>query len=266
MTEHPDTDYSALDRPEVTMFVFHPRRESPSAGAPEGAQAATIPVDDGATIGAYFHMADKAYPNILFFHGNGEIAADYHALAPAYRQIGINLMVADYRGYGRSTGEPTCSAMARDGHAVLGFARDWLAGNGYSGPVILMGRSLGSASVLEIASHRVAEVAALVIESGFAYTIPLLRRLGVNTDAWNLSEDDGLSNLTKIRQFTKPTLIIHGEWDQIIPLADAQALYAASPAEDKTLLTIPQAGHNDILAEGFADYMQAIGRLARALR
>jgi len=262
----PDPSYCALDRPEITMFVFHPRRENPSAGAPEGALAATVPVDGGATIGAYFHMADQAYPNILFFHGNGEIAADYHALAPAYHQIGINFMVADYRGYGRSTGEPSCSAMASDAHDVLRFARDWLAGNGYTGPMILMGRSLGSASVLEIASRRNDEVDALIIESGFASTIPLLRRLGVSTDACGLSEEDGLSNVAKIRQFTKPTLIIHGEWDQIIPLADAQALYDASPAEDKTLLTIPQAGHNDIVAEGFVEYMQAIGSLANRIQ
>ena len=265
MTEAPNTDCSALDRPEVATLVFHPRRESPFSKAPKGALAVTIPVDDGITVGAYFHMANKAFPNILFFHGNGEIAADYHSLAPAYHGIGVNFMVADYRGYGRSTGEPTCSAMERDSHTIFRFVKSWLAENGYTGPTILMGRSLGSASVLEVASRSSDEVDALVIESGFAYTIPLLRRLGVNTDAWNLTEDDGLSNLAKIRQFPKPALIIHGEWDQIIPLADAQALYEASPSADKTLLTMPQAGHNDVLAQGFAEYMQAIGGLARRL-
>lgn len=51
-------------------------------------------------------------------------------------------------------------------------------------------------------------------------------------------------------------LLIH-----IIPFSDGQALFEASASADQTLLKIPAANHNDILAHGFADYLAAVQRL-----
>ncbi|MFH0845533.1 MAG: alpha/beta hydrolase, partial [Pseudomonadota bacterium] len=61
--------------------------------------------------------------------------------------------------------------------------------------------------------------------------------------------------------FHKPTLIIHAEYDHIIPYQEGQALHDASPAEDKRILMIPGANHNDIFLHGMKDYMEAIGVL-----
>ena len=58
--------------------------------------------------------------------------------------------------------------------------------------------------------------------------------------------------------FIKPTLIIHAEDDHLIPLADGQALYEASPARDKRLLTIPGADHNTLFAVGWRPYLAAV--------
>jgi hypothetical protein len=86
MNSHTTTsDYACLDRPEVLAFLFHPRPEPGALGAPAPeAQARTpgtsdvlIPVADAAVVGARLHLADPAAPSILFFHGNGEIVADY---------------------------------------------------------------------------------------------------------------------------------------------------------------------------------------------
>ena len=110
----------------------------------------------------------------------------------------------------------------------------------------MMGRSLGSASVLELASTRRDFIDGLIIESGFAHAGPLLRLLGVNSDAIGFREESGFRNLDKIRAFDKPTLIIHAELDHIIPFHDGQDLYDASPAGEKMLLKIPGANHNDI--------------------
>ncbi|HDM10645.1 MAG TPA: hypothetical protein ENF92_09035 [Desulfobacteraceae bacterium] len=70
-------DYSDLDQPEVLMFLFHPRPEWGSP--PKNSKDLMIPVEDGVRIGARFHQANQDTPNILFFHGNGEIVADYTA-------------------------------------------------------------------------------------------------------------------------------------------------------------------------------------------
>jgi len=258
-------DYSPLDRPEVLMFLFHPRPEWGGRDAGSSFQDVLVPVDANVVVGGRFHMAGKTFPNILFFHGNGEIVADYDEFGPIYNRMGINFLAADYRGYGRSTGTPTVTAMMRDCHVIFDFARKWLAENGYTGPLLAMGRSLGSASALELASSYPEAMEALVIESGFAYAGPLLRLLGIEPRSLGYTEEAGFRNIDKIRGYHGPTLVIHAELDHIIPFSDGKALFDASPARDKTLLKIPGANHNDIFMRGLSEYMQAIRDLARKL-
>ena len=255
-------DYSVLDRPEILTFLFHPRPEWGETGSDNRGEDLLIPVETDVVVGARFHMEEASAPNILFFHGNGEIVADYDDLGSAYNRIGINFLPVDYRGYGRSTGQPTITAMMRDSHLVFDFVKKWLLDKGYRGPLILMSRSLGSASVLELASHYKDQIDGLIIESGFAFSGPLLQLLGINLRAINFSEEMGFGNLDKIQRFDKPTLIIHAELDHIIPFSDGQALYDASPSSDKTLLKIPNANHNDIFMRGLSEYMAAVRTLA----
>ena len=266
-------DYSTLDRPEVLMFLFHPRTESgapfQAAGShpsPGGRPDIMIPVADDVAIGARFHMAQKTGANLLFFHGNGEIVSDYDELASVYNQMGINFLAVDYRGYGRSTGKPTVTAMMQDCHTIFDFVRSWLQENDFRGPVILMGRSLGSASVLELAAAYRNAIDGLIIESGFAYAGPLLQLLGIDLKALGFKEEKGFENIAKIKGFNKPTLIIHAEYDHIIPFSDGQALYQACPSENRVFLKIPGANHNDIFMRGLQEYLAAVGKLVESAR
>jgi pimeloyl-ACP methyl ester carboxylesterase len=266
-------DYSALDRPEVLMYLFHPRAETGStfqaAGphpAPAGVSDIMIPVADDVAVGARFHMTEKSGGNILFFHGNGEIVADYDELGSVYNRKGINFLAVDYRGYGHSTGNPTVSAMMQDSHTIFEYVCNWLHENGFSGPIILMGRSLGSASVLELAAAHREAVDGLVIESGFAYAGPLLQLLGIDLEVLGFKEENGFGNIAKIKEFNKPTLIIHAEYDHIIPFSDGQALYLACPSDNRTLLKIPGANHNDIFMRGLQEYLAAVKKLVDSTR
>lgn len=258
MADISQIDYGVLDRPEILNFLFYPRREDSPSRTGGDVHDLQIPVEGQVTVGARLHRAHEAAPTILFFHGNGEIVADYDDLGPLYVQRGINFLPVDYRGYGRSTGTPTVTAMMRDCHAVFAYVRDWLADGGYTGPLVVMGRSLGSASALEIAAHYRDRIAGLIIESGFAYLMPLLRLIGVSPLRLGITEEDGCQNIQKIRTFDRPTLIIHAQFDQIIPLSDGEALYEAAAAEDKRLLVIPGADHNTIFMRGFNEYLAAI--------
>jgi hypothetical protein len=259
-------DYAAFDRPEILQVVFHPRKEWGAAPAGSALQDLTIVVDEGIVVGARFHTASKTAATILFFHGNGEIAADYDDLGPIYTRMGINFLAADYRGYGRSTGTPTITAMMRDCHAIYAFVRDLLCKSDFTGPFIVMGRSLGSASALELAAAYPDDIDGLILESAFAHLGPLLRRLGVNLEAFGFSEERGLGHLAKIGRFSRPTLIIHAERDHIIPWAEAQALHNASPAATRTLVAIRNAGHNDIFHQGLTTYMSAVKQFADGLQ
>jgi fermentation-respiration switch protein FrsA (DUF1100 family) len=266
MLEFSKIDFSALDRPEVLMVVFHPRKEWITAESQTQGQDILIPVEEDVMIGCRFHMAERLAPNILFFHGNGEIVADYDEIGPIYNRIGINFMPVDYRGYGRSTGTPTITAMMRDAYEIYSFVKVWLRENGYLGPFILMGRSLGSASALELAANCGEGVDGLIIESGFAYVTPLLRLLGIDIESQGFKEEKGFRNVDKIRSFDEPTLIIHAEKDHIIPFSEGQTLYDACRSADKTLLTIPGANHNDIFFRGASEYMNAVKVLADTVR
>src|SRR5208337_2246206 len=265
MADLPPIDYSALDRPEISLRIFYPRPEMRSF-ANTSANDISIPVGDQIAIGARFHIASKEAPNILFFHGNGEIVADYDDIGPIFNRMGINFLPVDYRGYGRSGGEPTVSSMMRDCHTIYDFTKKWLSDHGYTGPFIVMGRSLGSASALELASAHEDKIDGLVIESGFALAEPLLKLLGVDLRSLNFTESKGFRNIDKIKQFSKPVLIIHAEFDHIIPYSDALQFFRASPSQDKTLLKIPGANHNDIFSRGLREYMSAIKSFAGRLR
>ncbi len=266
MVDTSKIDYSVLDRPEILMFLFHPRPEWGGSKSTEAFQALEIPVEDDVIIGGRFYPAGEDAPTILFFHGNGEIVADYEDIAPMYTSRGINFLPVDYRGYGRSTGRPTITAMMRDCHRIFEYVQHRLGEDRYRGPFIVMGRSLGSASALELVSCYEPRIDGLVIESGFAYASPLLRLLGVDMEALGITEERGFRNIDKIRTFPKPTLIIHAEHDHIIPLSDGQALYDACPAPEKRLLVIPRANHNDIFARGIGPYMEAVQELTEKAR
>jgi len=251
-------DYSAFDRPEILMFLFHPRPEWGSPGLGPSAEEMLIQVEKDVAVGARFHLAGKDAPTILFFHGNGEIVADYNDIGPLYLRMGINFLPVDYRGYGRSNGNPTITAMMRDAHVIFDYVQNWLKEMGYKGPFILMGRSLGSASALELSAHYRDQIDGLIIESGFAYAGPLLQLLGISMEALGIKEEEGFRNIDKISTFDKTTLIIHAENDQIISFTEGQALYDACPAPDKRFLEIPGANHNDIFLRGIREYMEAV--------
>lgn len=258
MTAARKSDHAILDRPEILRHLFHPRAEGGRSAPPPNARDILIPVEDNVAIGARFHLSDKIAPNILFFHGNGEIVSDYNELGPLYGQLGINFLAVDYRGYGRSTGEPTVTAMMQDCHTIFDFTQDWLKENGYTGCLVPMGRSLGSASVLELASNYPSRIDGLIIESGFAFASPLLTLLGIDPERIHFREESGFQNLEKIQNFIKPTLIIHAERDHIIPFSDGQALYDTCLSSRKSLLKIPGANHNDIFLQGISEYLKAV--------
>ncbi len=257
-------DFSRFDRPEILQVLFHPRPEFSGlfGGGLSAGLDVMIPVADNIAIGGRFHLTAAEAPNILFFHGNGEIVADYDEMGPLYNRLRLNFLPVDYRGYGRSGGQPTVAAMMQDCHTILNFVTGWLPAHGYTGPLLLMGRSLGSASVLELAASHPEQVAGLIIESGFALAGPLLQLLGLNPQALGFTEEAGFNHLAKIRTWHKPLLIIHAQFDHIIPFSDAQALYDACPSREKTLVPIPGANHNDLFLVGLEQYLQAIATFA----
>ena len=87
-TDLPTRDW-LLDRPEVLECLFHPH-SGDSLGNRADLLDLRMPMADGTVIGGRCHQADPAATNVLFFHGNGEIAEDYDDLGPLFARCGIN--------------------------------------------------------------------------------------------------------------------------------------------------------------------------------
>ena len=257
-----ESELSFLDRPEILEVVF-PLVYSPfhlplaATNSPSSSTTHFIEVEEGVRIGCGFWAGAKDFPTILYFHGNGETVADHDWISQSYVQRGINIFVADYRGYGLSNGKPTITNLLRDCHVIFEGFKQVIEQEGYKQSLFVMGRSLGSIPAVELAYHYQAELKDLIIESGSANN---LRRL------WNhleVSGKDWLSvqkflNREKIRSIVIPTCIIHGEYDQIIPVQEASELYENSGAADKDIIIIPGAGHNDLMIVGHRQYFDKI--------
>ena len=246
------TDYSVLDRPEISMNSFYPRRNwTPT---PTGAQDFAIPVAGDISLSCRFFPVAQAQPTILFFYGNGETAADYDNIAPIYNQVGVNFFVADYRGYGNSGGLPTFSAMVADAHLVREEVGRILEAGEFTGDVFVMGRSMGRHAAFELAANNPeGALKGVIIESGR----PILGNFSHGLDPATAEELEA-GYRAKVASINLPALVIHGEVDTLAPVEQAREMYESFASEQKRILTIPGAGHNDLLYRGINEYFMAI--------
>ena len=255
-------DYTRLDRPDISMNSFYPRRNW--TDAPPGAQEHTVPVEPDVSLSARFFPADVGIASILYFYGNGETAADYDDIALWYNSVGVNFFVVDYRGYGMSGGSPAFSTMLSDAWQVLDYLENMLTVGGYRGGLFVMGRSMGRHAAFELAAGSrdgregteagsARSIAGVIIESGRPTLGQFTRGLPPEE-----AGDFQAAYREKVRSISLPVLVIHGEVDTLAPHEEAAAMHDEMTSVNKRMLTIKGAGHNDLLYRGITEYFAAI--------
>jgi len=253
--------YPALDRDEVTEKMFFPAPLS--APAPAGARDVNLD-GDGCVIGCRFYRPEgDDGANIVLFHGARDTVAGCDHIGAGFAKAGVAVLAAGYRGYGNSTGKPCATAMIRDAHAVFEQAVELFRKEGRTGPVTVMGRSLGSACAIELAAFHPGLAAGLIIESGFGRTLTLLSALGIDYESLGIAEEDGFANLEKLRGITRPTMILHAANDQVIPFDEAGTMQAECAARSKELQMVPGAGHRDIPEKTGQMYFEVLCRFLK---
>ena len=250
-------DYSLIDQPALLRFLFYPRKDFKAC--PQNAFDFFVRVAEGVVISCRFYAGNNIWPWIIYFHGNGEVVSDYDEIALSYHQRGLNLVVTDYRGYGASTGNPTFASLIKDAHYLFKAIAEELLQKELKQDLWIMGRSLGSVSALELACHYPDKIKGLIIESGFAGIVRLIKHLGLPSPDINLNplEEECVETVGKI---SVPALIIHGQYDTLIPLQEAKYLFDYLGTAQKQLVIIPNADHNDIMFVGHEQYFEAIQR------
>ena len=246
-------DYSLLDNPAATARSFHPRRVW--TDTPPGAVDYAVTVADGVPLSARFFAVGRDNPTLLFFYGNGETVAAYDDIAPLYNAIGVNFFVADYRGYGASGGAPAFTALLNDARRLLDWLRNTMSELRFAGPLFVMGRSMGRHAAFELATAASDRISGVIIESGR----PALGQftLGQPPAAAQALE---AAYRDKAAAIAIPALVLHGQWDETAPLADAVAMFHSLRSRHKHLEIIPGAGHNDLMYVGYRQYFGAIRR------
>lgn len=214
-------------------------------------QAVALTTDDDLNLDAWWLPAENPRAALLFLHGNaGNISHRLDSLEQ-FNQLGLSVLILDYRGYGKSEGRPSESGTALDADA--GWR--WLKEESGHDPdrLVVFGRSLGAAVASELATRT--DPAALILESPFR-SVP---ELGQRLYPWLPVRALARLNYPTVEYVTQqraPLLVIHSEQDEIIPFAEGRAVYEAAPSPKK-LLPI-QGGHNTGFLRSERAYLNGI--------
>ncbi|MBI4701431.1 MAG: ADP-ribosylglycohydrolase family protein [Deltaproteobacteria bacterium] len=252
---------SIFDAPAFCANLFFPRAEA--RPCPPGARDVAVEVSPGVRLHARIHDAPSASVAVLLFHGNGELVADYDTLAGSFHAASASLAVVDYRGYGRSGGKPTLRSCLTDAPRVLDALAPLLVRREPHAtvplPLVVMGRSLGSACAAELGARLPRAAAGFVLESGFTDLHAFVRRRGIDAPGVITERDlRDFEPLPKLGASTAPLLVLHGELDEHIAPDEARAAWGASAAADKRIVLLPGCGHGDV--SGHPTYWQELAR------
>lgn len=189
----------------------------------------------------------SAPPTILYFHGNaGNIGHRVPNALLMVVNLKANMVLVDYRGYGKSEGEPSENGLYMDAEATLDYVmtRPDLDKT----KVVLFGRSLGGAVAVRLASANPHRVAAIIVENTFLsiphmaatiFPVVPMRMLPL----WCYRNQ--FLSYRQVTQCRMPSLFVSGLSDQLIPPVMMKQLYELSPARTKRLAIFPEGTHND---------------------
>jgi fermentation-respiration switch protein FrsA (DUF1100 family) len=241
-----------MEQPLLNQFIYRPD----ATGSPPGFtptalglayEEVALETADGLTLSGWYLPAQDAEPfaALLYCHGNAGDIRDWVHAAPPFVEAGVSVLVWDYRGYGRSEGEPSEDGLYRDGEAAWQWFQERAASDGL--PAMLLGKSLGSAVAVHIAATSAgtgAGPAGLILDSAFTS----MREVIGNVVSLPLHLIPSLyESLERVSAITAPTLVVHGGRDQLVPVSQGRRLYEALTAP-KAWRVAAQAGHNDLVA------------------
>lgn len=250
-------DISLLNHPIISQRYFFPRSAPVSQ---------TFWVDcPEARLACYYHEIDPHAHTVVHFHGNGEVVADYlDGFPELIGRMGCNSFLAEFRGYGGSTGTPQLGRMLEDVKQTIDSIGQ------PASQMVLFGRSVGSLFAVK-AAELFPGVAGMILESAVADP---LERLLLRVDPAELgTTSEGLGEVVlaamntrqSLANFKRPTLILHTRHDGLIDVSHAERLaeWCGGPVQ---LEIFPQGTHNDIMFVNGPRYFALIDEFLNSLQ
>ena len=195
---------------------------------------------DGIELHAVWTPPAEGQAVLLFSHGNAGNLLARIPLVERLHQQGLGVFLYDYRGFGRSQGSPDEKGLYQDSEA----AWEWITAGGGIQPerIISYGRSLGAAVALHLALSR--PVGGVILEVPFT-SVRDMARMVLPFFPLGPFLRESYDNLLGVQSLERPLLIMVAEDDRVVAPWMGKALFEAAN-EPKQLLTVPEAGHEDI--------------------
>jgi fermentation-respiration switch protein FrsA (DUF1100 family) len=246
----------------LNSLLYFPSREIVETPERAGLSSRELEfdTDDGERLhGWWIGARTDPVGHLLLCHGNAGNVGDRVLHAALLTAAGFDVLLFDYRGYGRSTGRPSEEGTYCDARAALRCVQDQPGVD--QGRVFYLGESLGAAVALDLALERPpAGIALLSAFTGVremaAVHYPFVPAALV---------PDAYPALRRIHELRAPLLVLHGDSDDIVPVAQGRELFDAAP-EPKQMHVFPGLGHNDLVPFAGAELARMIASWAGAPR
>ncbi len=224
-----------------TRLIFYPRRLTPGFRFAAEAREVVLKTADGERINGLFFVG-ASDDVILYFHGNAGDLSGWQYVAEDFTDYGYNVLIIDYRGYGKSTGKISEEGFYRDAEAAWNFLANE---KGFSGDhVIIYGRSVGTGVATHLASKK--KCRGLVLEAPYS-SLTKLANEKLPMFFPGLYLQYRFDNLAKINEVTCPIVFLHGSHDELIPARHTKVLYDAFHGK-KEMVLFEGGSHNDLNA------------------
>lgn len=215
---------------------------------PEGVEEISLTTPDGLELNAWYLPPPETGPTLVYFHGNGGNLTGLGSQFEAFRSVGCGVLAIDYRGYGKSEGEPGEEGLYVDGLAAFDKAETLSPGR----DLVVYGRSLGGGVASYVAKNR--DCKGLVLESTFTSAGEVARYSHGDKGALLVNAFDNAAHLDG---YAGPLLFIHGDRDETIPYFMSEQLHSALPGSE--LWRVEGAGHNDLRRVAGEEYSRRLG-------
>ena len=194
---------------------------------------------DGAKLNALHFQVDDPKGMMVYFHGNAGDLSRWGEIVSEYTQYGYDVVVMDYRGYGKSKGRRSEQALFDDAQLFY----DWALKKIPENKIVIYGRSLGASIATELASRN--NPNKLILETPFYNLMDVAQeRFGFLPLRTILSYK--MNSNQYIQKVSCPIYIFHGTQDQVVPFESGKRLYESIPHNNKSFYTIQNGGHNNL--------------------
>jgi len=199
-----------------------------------------ISAGDGTKLHAWWIPADGAKFTFLAFHGNAGDISDRAYVHRFLHELPVNVLAVEYRGYGKSEGQPNEKHFYRDAQSALRYLADRRGVDPKS--IIAYGQSLGTAIAADLAAQT--NVGGVVLEAPFPSISAMARRAYWFLPGLNLLAGSQFDTKSKIARINAPLLVVQCTTDPVIPPDLGRQVYAAA-ASPKTLLQFDISCHEE---------------------